>query len=237
MPPKRKLKTTTDNLPVSNGAPSPLAVVAPPPAAAPVANNQPVVQPPAAVCKKRTKYDELNVNQYLSEIQYYKIIGKGSQCLDVCNERGFQFQIAKAILEEGCWSANQFTKEMKVTRTECIHKLLEAKADVFTINFNKKPNADTHASILQHITFSDISDPVKLKKLSKELEKGEERTLIGHLVDAEPLLGRSKVVDLEEHFKNQERKEKNETLVTTLKQVDHRQINWMIINGIKYVVK
>jgi hypothetical protein len=229
------------------GAPKPVA----PTLAAPMASSAaaPVAVPPVAapvvdpasdhsVSKKRTKYEDIANNQYLSEIQYYKVIGKGSQSIDVCNERGFQFQIAKAILEEGCWSANQFTKEIKVSRTDCIHKLLNAKADIFTINFNKKPNAETHAAILEKVDFTDIkSDPGKLKKLSKELEKGEERTLIGHLVDAEPLLGRSKVVDLEEHFKNQERKVKNEPACTILKQVDHRQLNWIIINGVKYTVK
>ena len=76
-----------------------------------------------------------------------------------------------------------------------------------------------------------------MKKLSKDLERGEERTLIGHLVEAEPLMGRSKVIDLEEHFENIERKRKGEAAKHTLKQVDHRHINWLIINGTKYIVK
>ena len=187
--------------------------------------------------KKRCRYDDIKNGDYLSELQYYRVIETNDQSVDVQNERGLELQIAKPILEEGSWSANQFTKEVKVNRTDCINHMLNAKSDIFTVNFNKKPNAESHAQILRSIPIGDLSDPKKLAKLSKELEKGEERTLIGHLVEAEQLLGRSKVIDLEEHFNNVDRKLKKEPTKHTLKQVDHRHINWLIINGTKYIVK
>lgn len=198
-------------------------------------NNPP--SSPQSNMKKRCRHSDIVTGEYLSETQYYRVMDKQSQGVDVMNARGYQFHIASPILEEGCLAAGQFTKEMKISKTECIKKMLDAKGDIFTVNFNKQPSADSHGIVLGKATISDLTDPAKLKKLSKELEKGEERTLIGHLVDVEPLLGRSKVIDLEEHFKNIERKQKKEAEVPVLKQVDHRHINWLILNGVKYVVK
>jgi len=191
----------------------------------------------SASSKKRCRHSDVNVGEYLSEVQYYRVIDKTSSGADVRNLRGFEFHIAAPILEEGCLTAGQFAKEVKISKTDCVKKMLDAKADVFTVNFNKQPTSDSHGAILSKATVADLSDPTRLKKLSKELEKGEPRTLVGHLVDAEPLLGRSKVIDLEEHFKNIERRKKKEPEVSELKQVDHRHINWLILDNVKYVVK
>lgn len=54
---------------------------------------------------------------------------------------------------------------------------------------------------------------------------GEERVLRGRLVKPEPLLGRSMVEDLE--LKG----------VNRLRQVDHRTIKYLIVDGVKYTVK
>lgn len=54
---------------------------------------------------------------------------------------------------------------------------------------------------------------------------GSERILRGRLVRPEPLLGRSMVEDLDEKTNNR------------LRQVDHRTINWLIVEGTKYIVK
>lgn len=53
---------------------------------------------------------------------------------------------------------------------------------------------------------------------------GSNRTLVGRLLEPETLLGRSKVVDFED-------------LTVPFKQVDHRTLKWMVVNGIKYEVK
>lgn len=54
---------------------------------------------------------------------------------------------------------------------------------------------------------------------------GSERTLRGRLICPEPLLGRSMVEDLDD------------TSGHNLRQVDHRTINWLIVEGTKYIVK
>ena len=54
---------------------------------------------------------------------------------------------------------------------------------------------------------------------------GSERMLRGRLIRPEPLLGRSVVEDLAT------------TDVNRIRQVDHRTIQWLIVEGVKYTVK
>ena len=54
---------------------------------------------------------------------------------------------------------------------------------------------------------------------------GNERVLRGRLVKPEPLLGRSMVEDLDQKGVNR------------LRQVDHRTIKYLIVDGTKYIVK
>ena len=58
-----------------------------------------------------------------------------------------------------------------------------------------------------------------------EKTDGTERTLRGRLIKPEPLLGRSMVEDLD--------------IVSghRMRQVDHRTIRWLIVDGIKYTVR
>lgn len=58
-------------------------------------------------------------------------------------------------------------------------------------------------------------------------DNGEERTLRGRLLKPEPLLGRSYVEDLDLGSEDKNRR----------RQVDHRTISEIIVNGVKYVVK
>jgi hypothetical protein len=57
-------------------------------------------------------------------------------------------------------------------------------------------------------------------------QDGTERVLKGRLVKPEPLLGRSMVEDLEK-MDSKDR----------VRQVDHRTLNFLIVDGVKYVVK
>lgn len=59
-----------------------------------------------------------------------------------------------------------------------------------------------------------------------EKQDGGDRTLRGRLVHPEPLLGRSMVEDLDIDPKQHR-----------LRQVDHRTIQYIIVEGVKYIVK
>lgn len=65
-----------------------------------------------------------------------------------------------------------------------------------------------------------------LKNISKEAIAGEERTLVGYLLNVEPKMGRSVAIDLEVPFDRHR-----------IRQIDHRTLNWLILKNVKYVVK
>jgi hypothetical protein len=56
-------------------------------------------------------------------------------------------------------------------------------------------------------------------------QNGEERVLRGRLKKPEPFLGRSQVEDLDLNDANRQRL------------VDHRTIKWLVVDGVKYVVR
>ena len=100
--------------------------------------------------------------------------------------------VGKELLE-CAFSADQYSEEVKVTKTQAAELLIHSPNRPFTVSFNKTD--------------------------------GSERTLRGRLISPEPLLGRSMVEDLDE------------TSDHKLRQVDHRTINWLIVEGTKYIVK
>ena len=75
-----------------------------------------------------------------------------------------------------------------------------------------------------------VSSPNRPLKVSFNKLDGTERVLRGRLIQPEPLLGRSMVEDLDIATLKDATKSR-------LRQVDHRTINWLIVDGVKYVVK
>jgi len=70
-----------------------------------------------------------------------------------------------------------------------------------------------------------ISSPNRPLSVCFEKADGTERILRGRLVKPEPLLGRSMVEDLDISSSHR------------LRQVDHRTIRWLIVDGTKYTVR
>ncbi len=64
-----------------------------------------------------------------------------------------------------------------------------------------------------------------VKQPKKGEEEGEERVLRGRFLSSEALLGRSYVEDMDKPEKDR------------IRLVDHRTIKWLIVDGVKYVVK
>jgi hypothetical protein len=183
--------------------------------------------------RARLNTDKLQVGEYLSDIQYYKITKIDGKTISVINERGFESEIDKDIVQEGMFSASQYEFERPVTRTEACEILEQAGDQVFTVNFNKQvKEKELRDKLLSAIkkqngelfSYSEIEKAVK--KLSKEATEGEARTLIGYLLKVEPKMGRSSVIDLEIP-PDQHR----------IRLIDHRTLNWLILKNVKYIVK
>ncbi len=176
----------------------------------------------------RTKVADLSVGDFMSETQYYEVVGLTEERVQVRNERGYEFSVAHPIVEEGMYSAGQFGEEVKVTRTGLCELLENAGDSIFTVNFNKQLNEkDVVAEILAAIEEGKSPRALKtrINAAVKKGVKGESRTLIGYLVKVEPKMGRSQVIDLQAPAERRYRL------------VDHRTVNWLIHKNVKYVTK
>lgn len=114
------------------------------------------------MAKRITDTSKLSVGQYLSETQYYKIVNIVGPMVEVENERGFTFSINKNIIEEGIYTADQFTEEVKVSRTELINIFTNLGDTVFTVCFNKQPKPE------------DINDAIEYKLYQESLKQIED---------------------------------------------------------------
>jgi hypothetical protein len=169
------------------------------------------VIPPNGKCNIQS----LKPGDFLSRINYIKIVSNDGSNVTVQDETGFQWNIAKTILENQAtnllglqllcffslillcrqaYTSNQFTKVENVTRTEMAALLeTEVRDQVFSCCFNKLPNSDEQSSILEN---ADVSTAAKRKRVAKELVVGPERIMHAYLTDTHEL-GRMPVFDLE----------------------------------------
>jgi hypothetical protein len=168
---------------------------------------------------KKSDASQIKVGEFLSEIQYYKVLEVSSSGIFVKNIRGLEFTISKSIVEEGLHSDRQFNEEQQVTRTELVQVLSNAGETVFTACFNKKLDAKALKE-----SFNDPKISVKSVAAMQRMLLGEERVLTGFLLSSDALSGRFQVVDLEDPEGR-------------AKQIDQRTLNWVILRNIKYTVK
>jgi hypothetical protein len=143
------------------------------------------------------------------------------------NERGFEYRAQAAIIEEGMDTANQFLKTQKISRTALVGILESTAGCVFTVNFNKQAtpagNFDQLTEAMKN-NFEVLKNKESREKLAMDMIRGEDRTIRGVLDRTEQKLGRTRVFDQDVSDGNNQRL------------VDHRTINWMIYQNVKYVV-
>jgi len=118
-----------------------------------------------------------------------------------------------------------YDNEEKVSRSEMVEQLLNAKQTVMTVNFRKKIDNDYVKNILSNTVADQFTDAKKLKNLSKELISGKSTEMTCHLVKCEGKLGRSAVIDL------------NAAPQNNYRQIDHRTIDSLVLKNTKYTVK
>ena len=177
-----------------------------------------------------TKLEEGNV---LSRVSYMKVISVDSNYITVRNENGMQWTISKGIVADECRAPDHWSREEKVTRTELARMLSEKVRDqAFVVRFTKQASAKRAREQLdkyEEERGADSTDTQRNKRrsaVSKEVIKGEERVLRGHLTEAEPFMGRSTVIDLDEDPKKHPQR-----------LVDHRSIAYLVFDDVKYTAK
>lgn len=181
---------------------------------------------------KKTDVTKLKKGDRLSRISFMEVISQSwnGDRVDVRNEDGFEWSIGGSIISEECYST-QFSEEKKISRTEIAEILMSARDAIVVVNFHKQATADT-----VHSKLTDADGQRVTKKVLSDLLKGEERTMTGYVIGAEPVLGRTIMIDLEKEKVVKKTKDGQEW-DTRQRQVDHRSLNWLIYKNVKYISK
>lgn len=69
-------------------------------------------------------FSRIVVGERLSVVNYYEVMRKNDDKIQVQDPSGFEFSISKNIVEKENYSARQFSREEVVTRTELIQKFM-----------------------------------------------------------------------------------------------------------------
>ena len=194
-------------------------------------SQKPIIKP-AITLKENLNVEKIKVGEYLAEIQYYQVVKVNPKTIKVVSDKGVESNIDKDLVLD-MYSASQYQIEKYITRTEVNNILANIGQQIFTVNFNKQVKQDDIKNKLLTAIKDEEGNPLtyeqiekNLKTISKELNKGEERTLIGYLLEINNEMGRSSAIDLEiERGQNR------------LRQIDHRTINYLIFKNTKYLVK
>jgi hypothetical protein len=125
---------------------------------------------------------------------------------------------------QNMYSADHFTKEVKMNMTDLAEIIQEAKDTIFTVQFKKKIDEKSIFEKFKATSEADMKNEKNLKSFVKEIAAGKECTIIGHLLNTESKLGRSTVIDLTAPHGN------------NIRMVDHRSIDFMIYKNKKYII-
>ena len=176
----------------------------------------------------RTDFKTVVPGNVFSETQYYvhqKTVGDKAQFL---TDTGQTVVLDKNYVENLLVSANQYFSESKITKTDLAALFLAHTNIAMQVSFNKQvKEADVVKEIMEtYATSSPKEFEAKLKKAIKTGLSGEERVITGRHTGQLNDLGRVMFIDME--IALTEHRER---------QVDPRNINWVVLKGVKYIVK
>lgn len=164
------------------------------------------------------KFEE---DQFLSQTAYLRATAIDGDRITVENSFGTALYVSKDILE-GMWSADHFKSEINMGMSSLAELLHTVQDHVFTIHFRKNPTEGHARELLENF---NSKAPKALPELVKEMVGGEPCTMTCHMIEVENNLGRSLVIDLNAKTDNK------------FRQVDHRTIEWIVFQNVKYVLK
>lgn len=167
---------------------------------------------------------KLQKGNWFSTSMYVRVDKINGDKVDVFNSRGHNLSMTRNILEMEMYSADHYANEEKSNMTDLAKILEEARDSIFTVVFTKKLSKEQIKNEIGKYNKAKMAEPSVVNELVKTLQ-GETVTIVGRLVDSEPKLGRSLVVDLNAGVKN------------NLRQVDHRTIKYIIFQNTRYSLK
>lgn len=193
--------------------------------------------------KQLSKVKDLKVGDKWSRQSYGKVIGilpkselggVGVTTVEVENEHGLQWRISQELFEKEFITHDQFHHNEIKTRTELAEICMENPRVVMTICFKKQNEPNDVADALQEkLSYIDSAEDVgelignrrRWRKLIRDTMADNDRTLVGFHACTKDTGGRLFFTDMEVEEGSNVRK------------VDPRNIRWMIVNNVKYLVK
>jgi hypothetical protein len=180
----------------------------------------------AKTTEQKCEAANLKQGDILSRTSYMKVLenNRYKDSISVQNEDGKVWDISTDIVSAECYTAHQAEEEITVNRTELIEIFSNVGDAIFTVNFNKMPTADDFLALTRD-EGNKIRSFEDMKRDFKKL-KGENRTIVGYLIKKETGFGRSLVISAFQEIDGKK----------AIKNVDHRELNWLIVKNKKYVV-
>lgn len=180
-----------------------------------------------------TDFKKVKVGNCFSEFQVYKLEKIVGDQVQLKNEQGENIVVDKGYVEGCLISADQFSSDKVVNKTEAAEIFVSNPEVVMTVSFQKQTKeTDVVAEITEAYENSTPKEfAAKLKKAVKTGLNGVERVLVGFHKGGQDPFGRYHVTDLEID------KDPSKSFDVRQRLIDPRTINWIIVKGVKYTVK
>ena len=181
----------------------------------------------------KTNFKNLKVNDKLSETQYYSVVKVAGDKVQLKNGLDQDIVVDRGYVEDCLTSADQYEKEEKLNKTDLTALFLKSPNVVFTVSFNKQvKEADVVKEILDAYEGSTPKTiEAAIKKAVKRGMNGEERVLVGYHTGIQDTFGRISAIDM--NIAKDPSKDYN----TSLRLIDPRELNYLVLKGVKYTLK
>lgn len=187
-----------------------------------------------------TQFSKLQEGNILSETQYYTVEKIAGDKVQVANTAGTSIVLEKGYVESCIETADQYTKEEKISGTELINIVLANARVAMTIYFQKQDTKKKVKDFKAELTaraeqlkadFMDKGAVALEEALQNPVTKvipGEMREMKGYFIGTQDERGRLQFMDMELDSRGQKNVPKG---------VDSRTIQYVIVNNVKYTLK
>jgi hypothetical protein len=183
---------------------------------------------------QKARFSKLKGGEVLSEQQFYTVEKITGNRVTLRTDAGTKIEVDSAYVNKHLQSASQYTSKQECTRTFAAEIFMASTGRAITVNYNKQVKEDDVAErMLDVYNTSPTATKARanFKKAVKEALVGEERTMVGRHYGEVTNMGRVQFVDMEAYA------DTSSNYDNRLRQVDPRTINWLIVDGVKYIVK